>query len=61
MVVCAFLAQRANEKDRPDYVQGDTPFKEWPLQLHIRQELKIIAYLLGGILIMLGIVADRIG
>jgi hypothetical protein len=28
--------------------------------LHGRQELKLVAFLLGGILIMLGLIADRI-
>jgi hypothetical protein len=28
--------------------------------LHARQDLKLIVFLLGGIIVMLGVVADRI-
>ena len=32
----------------------------WHLVLHIRQNLKLIAFALGGVMIMLGVIADRI-
>jgi hypothetical protein len=30
------------------------------LTLHMRQDLKLVAFLLAGIMVMLGVVADRI-
>jgi hypothetical protein len=32
----------------------------WLLVLHIRQDLKTVAFLLGGVMVLLGIIADRI-
>jgi hypothetical protein len=54
MAVAAWLANRGSEKDRKLY---DVP-PEGALVLHIRQDLKLIAFLLAGILVMLGILAD---
>jgi hypothetical protein len=30
------------------------------LALHIRQDLRLVAYSLGGVIVMLGVVADRL-
>ena len=59
-IVLAWVANRGNEKDRPEYDKTPTDLREWLLLLHARQELKMIAFLLGGILVMLGVIADRI-
>ena len=51
---------RTNEKDRPSYDAGTVENRVWLLLLHTRQDIKLVSFLLGGIIIMLGIVADRI-
>jgi len=56
----AWYVGRANEKDRRIYDQTAPHLRDWLLLLHIRQDLKLIAFLLGGIIVMLGVVADRI-
>jgi hypothetical protein len=56
-VLLAWFAQRKNEQDRLIYDQTD---ELRPLLLHMRQDLKLIAFLLGGAVVMLGIVADRL-
>jgi hypothetical protein len=33
---------------------------EWLLLLHVREDLKLVAFLLGGIMILLGIIADQV-
>ena len=53
-------AQRGNEKDRADYDR--TAHKDdavWHLLLHVRQDLKVVVFLLGGIIVLLGVIADR--
>jgi len=52
-----WTAQKANEKDRSIYDSDD---RVWLLALHIRQDLKLIAFVLAGVMVMLGIIADRI-
>jgi hypothetical protein len=32
----------------------------WLLVLHVRQDLKLVAFALMGVLVMLGVIADRI-
>ncbi len=56
----AWHVGRLNEKDRAQYDTGPD-LKEWLLLLHVRQDVKLIAFLLAGILVMLGVIADRIG
>lgn len=59
-VVIAFAAGRANAGDRRSYdAQPSDDPGLWLLLLHVRQDLKLVAYLLGGIMVMLGVVADR--
>lgn len=53
----AWAASRGNERDRPSY---DRSPDNWLLLLHIRQDLKLIAFLLFGVVVMLGIIADRL-
>lgn len=60
VILLAWLVGRRNEKDRPGYDSAPSDLREWLLLLHIRQDLKLIAFLLGGILIALGVIADRI-
>jgi len=53
--LCGFLvwgASRRNDEDAQDLPT---------LARHSRQDLRLIAFLLSGIIVMLGIVADRIG
>lgn len=62
VVVIAWLVQRNNNRDRRQY--DETPGADtgvWFLLLHIRQDIALVAWLLGGVIVMLGIVADRIG
>lgn len=59
-VALAWAASRANEKDRPSYDGLFEDQKMWILALHTRQDLKLIAFLLGGVIVMLGVVAERI-
>lgn len=56
-VLIAWFAQRKNEQDRSIYDQTDDLR---PLLLHVRQDLKLVAFLLGGAVVMLGVVADRL-
>jgi hypothetical protein len=44
-----------NEQDRHLYDEEGT----WLLVLHVRQDLKLITFLLGGVIVMLGVIADR--
>jgi hypothetical protein len=60
IAVLCWLANRANDKDRPTYnEQMDDDEPNW-LLLHIRQDIKLVAFMLAGIIIMVGLVADRI-
>ena len=56
----AWLANRYNEQDRSTYDRSLPDDRIWILVLHARQDLKLIAFLLFGVIVMLGIVADRI-
>ena len=51
---------RANDKERHhlNAIVSDDEVRN--CVLHTRQDLKLVCFLLGGILIMLGIVADRL-
>ncbi|MFG1425657.1 hypothetical protein [Roseixanthobacter glucoisosaccharinicivorans] len=54
-----WAANKANNSDRPTYNQSEgTDYG--PLLLHIRQDLKLLVFVLGFIAIMLGIIADKI-
>jgi hypothetical protein len=59
VALLAWLAHRFNEKDRREYRVPDDR-QEWLLVLHIRQDLKLVTFLLGGIMILLGIIADQV-
>lgn len=54
----AWLSQRKNDQDRSQY---QTEERDWLVALHVRQDIKLIAFLLAGIIIMLGVIADRVG
>lgn len=60
-VFIAWFAGRTNEKDRSSYDTTPTDLRDWILLLHARQDLKLIAFLLFGVIVMLGVIADRIG
>jgi hypothetical protein len=58
-VLAAIGADRANKSDRGNYDTGDHEL----LLLHIRQDIKLIAFLLFGVIVMLGlnaaVIADQ--
>ena len=56
--IIAWAASRGNNTDRSEYERTRPDL--WSITLHIRQDLKLVAFLLLGVIIMLGIVADRI-
>ena len=55
----AWFTGRMNERDRREYDRH--PDDQWLLLLHSRQDLKLIAFSLFGVIVMLGVIADRIG
>ena len=59
VALLVWLAKWTNKKGRPDY-DRNAPDEQsrWLLMLHIRQDLKVIAYLLAGNIVLLGILAD---
>jgi hypothetical protein len=60
VVLLIFLAKRMNEQDRPIYIEDEQTDRTWRLVLHIRQDLKLITFFLGGVIVMLGVLADSI-
>lgn len=61
LVVATWHATRGNEADRKTYDALGADDRVWLVQLHARQDLKLIAISLAAILVMLGVIADRIG
>jgi hypothetical protein len=59
-ILIFWLADRKNEEDRPTYDRAIPEDRVWLIALHTRQDLKIIAFLLAGVVVMLGVIADRI-
>lgn len=58
IVGAIWIASRGNESDRAQYdSEGDNLRL---LVLHVRQDLKLISYLLIAIIAMLGVVAERL-
>lgn len=55
----AWYVGRANVKDRQN-VAMLTDDEVRTAVLHARQDVKLIAFMLGGVIIMLGVIADRI-
>jgi hypothetical protein len=60
MVLFVWFAHRANEQERSTYDQTAHDDRTWLLLLHVRQDLKLAVFLLVGVMVMLGIIADRI-
>ena len=60
VILLAWYAGRKNEQDRLSYDRAPPEDRMWELVLHIRQDLKLVAFLLGAVVVMLGIVADRL-
>jgi hypothetical protein len=55
-----WYANRANNSDRKEYNSATPDDRTLVLlTLHVREDVKLIAFLLAGILVMLGVVADR--
>lgn len=58
----AWWVSRNNNRDRASYDNQPTNDPGlWLLLLHLRQDIALAVWLLAGILIMLGVIADRIG
>jgi hypothetical protein len=57
LIVIGVTATSVNEKDVPNE-RLDRALTEYAR--HSRQDLRLIAYLLAAILVMLGIIADRL-
>ena len=58
-LLIAWFAQRKSEQDRTMYdTTSDDGIRL--LLLHVRQDLKLIAFLLGAVVAMLGVIADRV-
>lgn len=60
ILLLVFSAKRMNEQERPIYSEAEEQDRTWPLVLHVRQDIKLITYLLGGVVVLLGIIADRV-
>lgn len=55
----ALYAERANVRDRANVaVLSDDEVRT--AVLHARQDVKLVAYMLGGVIFMLGVIADRV-
>jgi hypothetical protein len=57
----AWLSWRGSGQDRASYDRSNLDPGVFLLLLHLRHDLRLIAFLLFGVIVMLGIVADRIG
>ena len=57
--VLALFTGRKNNQDRQIYDNAAPDMREWLVLLHARQDLKLISSLLFGVIVMLGMVADR--
>jgi len=60
VVLLVFLAKRMNEQQRPIYTEDEQTDRTWRLVLHVRQDVKLVTFLLGGVIVLLGIIADRV-
>jgi hypothetical protein len=59
LALIAWIAHSGNKKDRRFYNPGsDDNIRD--VTLHIQQDLKLVAFLLAGILVMLGILGDML-
>ena len=60
VALVAWWVGRLNDKDRPSYDRLADNEAIRHLLLHTRQDAKLIAFMLFAILVMLGIIADRL-
>jgi hypothetical protein len=60
LVVLAFYVDRYNAIDRKREPEMVSDAEVRQSVLHARQDLKLIAFLLGAILVMLGVIADKV-
>lgn len=63
VVACAFFAGRMAKRDQRG---GAPPMPRTQDEVdeaivHTRQDLRLVAVLLAGVIVMLGVIADRIG
>jgi hypothetical protein len=56
LALIAWIAHSGNKRDRRFYDGSDENIRE--VTLHIQHDLKLVAFLLAGILVMLGILGD---
>ena len=54
-ILIAWFVDKKNEQDRALYSDPVSP-----VLLHIRQDLKMVVFMLAAVVVMLGVVADRI-
>lgn len=58
--IIARTAYRGNEKDRETFDRYNDAELARVVALHVRQDLKLIVFLLAAVIVALGVVADRI-
>jgi len=61
LLVVAWWAIRDNNRERETYDANPAEDQGiWLLLLHIRQDAKLVSYLLAAVVVMLGVLADRV-
>lgn len=60
LVAAIWQSTRGNESERKTYDGLPPDDRDWLVRLHSRQDLKLIGVTLAAILVMLGVIADRI-
>lgn len=58
ILLIGWRVDRINRNERAHYEGGSLDTKTYLATLHARQDLKLIVFLLFGLLIMLGVIAD---
>jgi hypothetical protein len=61
LVMLAWFVFRQNEQDRMTYDRTVAQELPWLLAIHARENLRLIAFFLGAIIVLLGVIADRMG
>ena len=59
-ILLAWYVDRKNEQDRAIYDSAASDVRVWLLVLAIRQDLKLIAFFLAAVIVMLGVIADSV-
>jgi len=58
MAVLAIITSKINDRERRDYDGRGVDDVKYLLLLHIRQDLKLISFLLFAVIILLAVIAD---